>query len=105
MFLMLAGHALADRPLQEGAIRTEKNSPRDKPGDHRWLFGISCHGLIHGGFVAVITGLWPLGVAEAISHACIDEAKCRRKIDLITDQSLHVFCKVVWTAITIGMTS
>ena len=100
LFLMAAGHALADRPLQEGAIRAEKYAPRGV-GDPRWVYGIACHSLIHGGFVAVITGLWWLGLAETLSHAAIDEAKCRRRIGQVVDQLLHGACKVAWTIVAI----
>ncbi len=102
LFLMAAGHALADRPLQEGMIRAEKYGPRNVPGNYRWIFGIASHSLIHGGFVAVITGLWWLGVAETIAHAAIDETKCRGAFGDLTDQALHAGCKVAWTIIAIA---
>lgn len=103
MFLMAAGHALADRPLQEGAIRADKYAPRDIPGNYRWLYGLLCHSIIHGGFVAAITGTWWLGVAETISHALIDNAKLRGVYGQITDQALHMACKIAWTLILIAL--
>lgn len=103
MFLMVAGHALADRPLQEGAIRADKYAPRGVPGDHRWLFGLACHSLIHGGFVAVITGHWWLGVAETVSHMAIDDQKMRGRFGMITDQALHMICKLAWAGIAVSI--
>lgn len=93
LFWLLAGHALCDAALQPGSLSEMKRSP----GWLGWmaLFG---HGLIHGGAVALITGSVPLGIAETISHALIDKAKCDGKIGLKLDQSLHVICKVVWIA-------
>lgn len=102
LFLMAAGHALADRPLQEGAIRVDKYAPRGVPGDIRWLYGLWCHALIHGGFVAVITGQWWLGAAETLSHAAIDDAKMRGHFGQIADQVLHLACKCAWAAIAVA---
>lgn len=103
MFLMVAAHALADRPLQEGRIRVEKCSPRGIRGDHRWLYGLACHGLIHGGFVALITGHWWLGAAETISHMAIDDQKLRKRFGSLADQALHMACKVGWASIALAI--
>jgi len=102
LFLMAAGHAIADRPLQEGSIRADKYAPRDQ-GNYRWLFGLACHGLIHGGFVALITGLWWLGAAETIAHAWIDNLTLTKRIGLMADQGLHAGCKIAWAAIAISL--
>lgn len=103
LFLMAFGHALADRPLQEGAIRADKYAPRDRPGDWRWVYGLGCHELIHGGFVAVITGFWWLGLAETASHAAIDNAKMRGGFGQVADQLLHLVCKVLWAIIAVAV--
>jgi hypothetical protein len=100
IFLMMVGHAIADRPLQDPVMRAEKNSPR-VPGNRKWIFGLACHGLIHGGAVAVVTGLWWLGVIETAVHAGIDDAKCRGRIGLITDQALHLICKILWAIVAV----
>lgn len=67
LFLMLAGHALADRPLQGDEISRGKNRALNPGG--LWLQYLAVHGLIHGGAVALVTGLWWLGAAEAVAHA------------------------------------
>ncbi len=103
LFLMMAGHALGDRPLQEGRIRTEKYAPRGVPGDYKWLYGLSCHALIHGGLVAAISGFWWLGVAEMVAHWVIDDQKIRRRYGLIADQILHAICKIMWAVIATYM--
>jgi hypothetical protein len=97
-FLMAAGHALADRPLQTDLMRVEKDR-RKSPG--RWPFGLAVHGLIHGGLVAFITGIWWLGVAELVMHALIDDAKCMGKISLKTDQAVHLACKLIWALVAL----
>lgn len=102
LFLMAAAHALCDRPLQTDLMRAEKS--RRQPG-HRWIFGLAVHGLIHGGAVALITGMWWIGAAEAVAHAIIDDAKCMGCIGLATDQALHLGCKAAWVAIAIGVSA
>lgn len=94
-FLLIAAHALCDRPFQTPEMREEKNRAKSR----RWPYGLAVHGLIHGGAVAVITGHWWLGVAETILHALIDDSKCMGRIDLKTDQALHLTCKMLWAAI------
>lgn len=103
LFLMAAGHALGDRPLQEGALRAEKYAPRGRAGDHRWIVGLACHGLIHGGIVALITGLWWLGAAETIAHVLIDDQKMRGRYGQLADQVLHMICKLGWASIACAL--
>jgi hypothetical protein len=96
LFLMMAGHAVADYPLQGRDLSEAKRRP-----------GLGCvqylllHGLIHGGFVALVTGRWELGVAETILHASIDWLKARRRINHLTDQALHALCKVLWVLVVL----
>lgn len=96
LFLMVAGHALGDRPLQTELMRIEKDRKKS-PG--RWPFGLAVHGLIHGGIVAFVTGIWWLGVLETLTHAAIDDAKCMGRFGLRTDQFAHLGCKVIWIGI------
>jgi hypothetical protein len=94
LFLLLAAHAVADFPLQPAEMATAK-----RPGGHAtisWPMALGCHSLIHGGAVAVVTGIWWLGVCETLMHAAIDGAKCRGCFGMKTDQALHLFCKVMW---------
>jgi hypothetical protein len=97
LFMLAAGHALADYPLQGPAMAAAK-----RPGGDPcvpWPMALGCHSLIHGGFVALITGLWWLGAAETLAHAAIDAAKCRGTIGMTADQALHLACKLVWALI------
>ena len=100
LFLLVAGHALADYPLQGDFLAQAKN--RNTPiGKMFWPHGLLAHSMIHGGFVAVLTGSVALGAAEAVIHAATDWLKCEGRISLNVDQFVHIACKLVW-AILVG---
>lgn len=93
--LLLAGHAVADYPLQGAYLSKVKNRRRSDP-ESPWYLGLAAHGAIHGGAVGLVTGSLALGVAEFVAHCVIDDAKCMGRISSTTDQSLHVACKAAW---------
>jgi hypothetical protein len=97
LFLMIGAHALADGPLQDKAMRARK-------GAAGWsqFQGLAQHGLIHGLMVALITGVWWLGVAETVAHAAIDWAKGRGIVSHAEDQAMHVCCKVAWAGVALA---
>jgi len=68
-----------------------------------WMYWLSAHALIHGGAVALATGIWWLGVAETVWHWGIDFGKCDNVIDVHIDQALHLFCKMLWWVIAVWM--
>jgi len=96
--LLLAGHAVADYPLQGDFLAKAKNRANPIPGVP-WYHGLLPHAAIHGGMVGLITGSLTLGVAEFVAHCFIDDAKCMGRISYNTDQALHVACKVLWVAL------
>jgi len=96
--LLLFGHALADYPLQGDFLAKAKNRTAPIPG-FPWWHALGAHSVIHGGFVGVITGNWWLGLAEVVAHFLIDDAKCRGRIGINTDQALHVAFKALWVFI------
>ncbi len=101
LFLLLAGHAYADFALQ-----TPHHSAAKCPGNKTgipWQVGLGYHALIHGGIVALVTGYWWLGVAETIIHGTTDHIKWRRWIDPLTDQAIHIGCKIIWVIIAISV--
>jgi hypothetical protein len=51
---------------------------------------------VHGFFVAWITGVVWLGLAEWAAHVIVDYGKCRHRYTLAFDQFLHLVCKVIW---------
>ncbi len=93
--LMIAGHAVADYPLQGDFLAKAKNRFAPIPGVP-WYQALGAHAVIHGGFVLAITGSLTLGIAETTVHFLIDDVKCRGRISYNTDQFLHVACKVTW---------
>ena len=101
LFLLIAGHALADFALQSEAMALGKNrhiqpTPTDSGGLPAWPYWLTGHALIHGGSVALITGVWWLGLAETVLHWLVDYAKCEDWIGFHTDQGLHVASKFLW---------
>lgn len=95
---LLAGHALADYPLQGDFISKGKCRRSAFPGIP-WQWILFWHAMIHAGFVGLITGYVGLGIIELILHMIIDILKCEGKTSFNTDQLAHVVCKfayVVW---------
>lgn len=103
LFLALvAAHALCDYPLQGDFLAKAKNRTAPIPGVPWWQ-AMGAHCAIHGGAVALITGYWWLGVAEASVHFNVDNAKCRGFLTFNQDQALHVAYKVLWVGVVWAM--
>lgn len=96
--LMLVGHALADYPLQGSFLSAAKN-PNTAFDGIPWYIPLSNHAAIHGGMVGIITGVWWLGVLEAVSHWLIDLGKCNNLYSFTQDQIMHFVCKIIWVLI------
>lgn len=99
---LLTAHALCDYPLQGDFLSKAKNRNAPIP-DVPWQQALGAHSLIHGGAVALITGIWWLGVAEAVIHWLTDDAKCRGEISFNADQAIHITCKLVWWGIALAV--
>lgn len=99
---LLTAHALCDYPLQGDFLSKAKNRNAPIPGVP-WQQALGAHSLIHGGAVALITGIWWLGLAEAVIHWVTDDAKCRGEISFNADQAIHVVCKLVWWVIALAV--
>lgn len=95
---LIGAHALADYPLQGDFLAKAKNRTTPVPGVPWWQ-ALGAHVAIQGAFVALITGVWWLFIAEAAIHWFTDDAKCRGKISFNTDQAIHVGCKFVWLGV------
>ena len=98
LIALIGGHALCDYPLQGDFLSKAKNRTAPIPGVPFWQ-ALSAHVAIHGAFVALLTGIWWLGIAEAAIHWFTDDAKCRGKLTFNQDQAVHIVCKLVWFAI------
>lgn len=98
MAALFVGHALCDYPLQGPFLSEAKSRVRPVSG-FPWWQAMSAHCVIHGGAVAFLTGVWWLGVAEAVAHFAIDDLKCRNRLSVNQDQALHIGLKAVWVAV------
>lgn len=96
LLTLVAGHFVADYPLQGDNIATGKNRTID-PAKFGvpWWYWMAGHAATHALMVGVLTSSVAAGVFEFITHFAIDTSKCEKKINLHTDQLLHVFCKAV----------
>lgn len=95
---LIGAHALADYPLQGDFLSKAKNRAAPISGVP-WQQALGAHAAIHGAFVALLTGIWWLFIAEFAIHWITDDAKCRGRIGFNTDQTIHLACKGLWLSI------
>lgn len=100
LFMMAAAHAYADFALQD-PWHSGVKYPGNGAG-YPWRVALACHGLIHGGLVALITGHWWIGVMETVAHTAIDYGKSRKCYGSTSDQLAHIVCKIIWIVIAIN---
>ena len=104
LFLSLvAAHALCDYPLQGDFLAKAKNRSAPVAGVPWWQ-ALGAHAAIHGGAVGAVTGVWWLGLFEAVSHFIIDDLKCRGVMGFNSDQFSHILCKIAWVAVVVFVT-
>jgi len=96
--LMVLAHALGDYPLQGEFLSRAKSRANPVPGVP-WYQALAAHSIIQGGLVGLVTGSLWLGLAEAVVHALVDDAKCMGRLTFNQDQALHIACKIVWVAV------
>ena len=101
LIILILGHFVADYPLQGDRMAVEKCPGNDVTMDWRWW--LTAHTATHGFFVALLTGIPLLGLAEMVSHFCIDFGKCRIGYSLLVDQILHCLCKALWVIVIMVM--
>tara|TARA_R110000744_G_scaffold360566_1_gene468122 strand:- start:526 stop:870 length:345 start_codon:yes stop_codon:yes gene_type:complete len=104
MFItLIAGHFLADFPLQNDAIAVGKsNQTQEKEGKHfgvDWFYWMIAHAATHALVVGYITGNFYLGLLEFVLHFAIDWCKCNGRFGLHVDQLLHATCKLSYIVI------
>src|SRR4051812_20202182 len=109
LFLLIAGHALADYPLQNEAMATCKDRHAKLPLQKSvpWYYWLTMHALIHGMVVAIIIWAWEgdkelaviFGLLESAAHWVIDALKCEGVTNIHMDQALHLICKLLWFAL------
>lgn len=103
LFWLIAGHFIADYPLQSDFIAKAKNRhnpmgyiPAGQTPQVHWPFVLTAHAATHAGAVTLATGSVGLGCAEFVVHWLIDFAKCEKWTSIYTDQGLHISCKIAW---------
>lgn len=101
LIALILAHFLCDYPLQGDFLAKAKNHRFPLPGVP-WPQALGAHAAIHGGAVALLTGIWWLGMAEFAAHAVVDWLKCNDDITFNDDQVIHLWCKGLWWAIAIG---
>lgn len=91
----LVMHALADFPLQGDFLAAQKS--RNKADNLSvWIVALTAHSVIHAGGVWLVSGSLVFAAAELILHALIDLGKGEGKFGLVTDQMLHLGCKLAY---------
>ncbi|MCF7730225.1 MAG: DUF3307 domain-containing protein [Akkermansiaceae bacterium] len=94
----LVVHALADYPLQGDYLARNKVRAHTKDKGE-WLIALLAHSTIHAGGVWLVSGSLALGATEWILHALIDLGKGEGKFGLVTDQVLHLICKLGYVTV------
>jgi len=104
LWWMVVGHALADFALvTEFMARGKYRLTNPYNIWCPWYYPLGAHALVHGGAVALATGVWWLGVCETVAHAVIDHGKCEQWYGIHADQAMHMICKVAWLALVYGV--
>lgn len=94
-FILIGVHALCDYPLQGDFLARGKAT--GFPGISRLVLMLA-HCWIHALGVALVTGSVLLAVMELLVHWMIDELKVDEYTSFMTDQLLHVACKLFYVA-------
>ena len=119
LWLLLAGHCLADTSLQTDSMGRGKNRNREidmikvpvgQTPMNLWYMWLTHHSMIHGlvtmGIIYFITRNFVLscilGIVETVSHWLIDFGKCDNWYSPIGDQLLHIAMKISYV-IKIGV--
>lgn len=103
LIALIGVHFVADYPLQGDFLSKAKNRTAPIPGVPYWQ-ALGAHSAIHGAFVALITGIWWLFIAEAAIHWLTDDAKCAGRLSFNQDQAIHLICKAAWFGVWLVLT-
>lgn len=103
LFCLVGGHFYFDWAGQGDFMAASKNPNKPIPGVP-WRWSMGGHAIIHGAFVAFVTGYAFLGVVEVFTHLFIDKAKCNGHISFTQDQTYHLLCKLGYFMYVMSMT-
>ena len=94
-FLLL--HTFCDFPMQ-GAYLSRQKCRCGAQSRADWIVALAAHSIIQAGGVWIVSGSLVLAAIELVLHAIIDTAKCEGHYGLVTDQLLHIGCKLLYLA-------
>lgn len=100
LIALLTAHFFFDYAGQGDFMAKAKNVSSPIPGVP-WGQVLSAHAFIHGGAVALLTGVWWLLLLEAAVHFFTDLFKCENRISYNVDQAVHIACKFLWVGLLI----
>ncbi len=100
LIALIGAHCFFDYAGQGDFMAKAKNQKTPIPGVP-WYWVLDAHACIHGAAVALITGIWWLGIAEYLAHWQTDNMKCRGDLTFAQDQSIHLACKGLWFCIAL----
>lgn len=97
-FAFAIAHAIADFPLQGEFLAIQKT--RRTANDRSiWVVALTAHCLIQAGGVWLVSGSLAFAATELVLHGLIDLGKGEQRFGIVTDQALHLLCKVVYALI------
>ena len=91
-------HALADFPLQGEFLAIQK-SRRTANDRSMWVVALTAHCLIQAGGVWLVSGSMAFAATELLLHGLIDLGKGEQRFGIVTDQVLHLLCKLAYALI------
>ena len=88
--------AVTDTALQTRSLALHKSPLFAHPsGEIMWPMVLSCHGLINGCGVWLVTGSVTFGLIETVTHCMIDYMTCIHWINHSVDIPLHFAVKIL----------
>lgn len=99
-FAFVIAHALADFPLQGDYLaRMKRRALANNLSE--WIIALTAHSLVQAGGVWIVSGSALLGATELCLHWLIDLGKGEEKFGYVTDQWLHLACKLGYVIVLV----
>lgn len=98
LIALLTAHFFFDYAGQ-GDFMAKAKSAANPIAGVPWTQVLWAHAFIHGGAVALLTGIWWLVIPETLAHCATDHRKCLGHISYSADQAIHIACKFAWVAV------
>lgn len=96
VFLLTLVHFVCDYPLQSDAVARGKNLNEFNGSLYGvpWVYWMIGHASMHGLGVYLVTSSTALAFLETVLHFVIDTQKCKKRLNIHTDQLLHLITKL-----------